>query len=443
MLLVTLVASAAFTVIAQRRQRQLGMLAAIGATPSRIKLVMLADGAAVGILASVLGAVVGLGAWVLSSGAIESAAGHEIAPSNVPWWIVAATLAPRRAVVACGLLVAGPYGVTSPGHVGDIGPAAAASPGPTVRLARPPAPRRRPDRPGPRRQPGSGLGELPDGARRHRGIDDRARVPRASGSAHRWRCSAAVRHWRRGLRCVTSAAIRPAPVRRWQPSRSVLAIAVTIVVVAAAAEDGAAEGNLASSQLLIRVGDSELETPEIEAGELDSMRAAVDDIASRHGETLVVPLQVAVDPTESMTAGLHTARPTVFIGWKVDDNTYRDAGAAYVATPELLAYLGIDPASVEPDTVLLSSEPHDELYFVNVAVPDDGRDPLTGVQRITAPAYSAVPRSMITQRSLDTNGWRSLTAGWLLEADRPFTATELHERSRRRGDSRVDGRIAR
>ena len=92
MLLVSLVAGAAFTVIAQRRQRQLGMLAAIGATASRIKLVMLADGAAVGVVAAILGVVVGLGAWALSSGAIEAAAGHEIDPSNVPWWIVAATV---------------------------------------------------------------------------------------------------------------------------------------------------------------------------------------------------------------------------------------------------------------------------------------------------------------------------------------------------------------
>ena len=40
-----------------------------------------------------------------------------------------------------------------------------------------------------------------------------------------------------------------------------LAIAVTIVVVAAATEDGAAEGNLASSQLLIRVGGSDWRLP--------------------------------------------------------------------------------------------------------------------------------------------------------------------------------------
>ena len=96
--------------------------------------------------------------------------------------------------------------------------------------------------------------------------------------------------------------------------------------------------------------------------------------------------------------GARTVRPTVFVGWRVDEDTYRDAGAAYVATPELLAYLGIDRASIEPDTVLLSSVPHDELYFVNVALPGQGREPIAGMQRIATSEHSSVPRSLITQR---------------------------------------------
>ena len=55
MLLVTLVAAAAFVVIAQRRQRQLGLLAAAGATERDVRLVMIADGAGVGIVAAVAG----------------------------------------------------------------------------------------------------------------------------------------------------------------------------------------------------------------------------------------------------------------------------------------------------------------------------------------------------------------------------------------------------
>jgi putative ABC transport system permease protein len=424
MLLVSLVAGAAFTVIAQRRQRQLGMLAAIGATPSRIKLVMLADGAAVGVVAGVIGVVVGLGAWALTSGPIEAAAGHEIAPSNVPWWIVAAAVA-LALVASLGA---------------SWWPARTASRLPVMSAisARPPQPR-------PARHSAllgvvllaAGIITLilavnPD--------KDSANFPMVLGGTIASTAGlvllapAAVRALALvGRRSPLASRIAVRDLRRHQARSGAalaaitlgLAIAVTIVVVAAAVEDGAAEGNLASSQLLIRVGNSELETAEIGADELDSMRAAVEGIASQHGGTQVVSLEVAVDPTESMTIGSRTARPTVFVGWRVDEDTYRDAGVAYVATPELLAYLGIERTSIEPDAVLLSSVPHDDLYFVNVADPGHGRDPIAGVHRIPRADHSSVPRSMITQRGLDASGWPSLTAGWLLDAEQPFTDTEL------------------
>jgi putative ABC transport system permease protein len=424
MLLVSLVAGAAFTVIAQRRQRQLGMFAAIGATASRIRLVMLADGAAVGAMAAIFGVVVGMGAWALSSGAIEAAAGHEIDPFNVPWWIVAATV---------GLAL-----VTS--LAASWWPARTASrlPVMTAISARPPQPR-------PARHSAllglvflaAGLTTLvlavnPD--------KDSANFPMvlagivASTAGLVLLAPGAVRVMALlGGRSPLAPRIALRDLRRHQARSGAalaaitlgLAIAVTIVVVAAAAKDGAAEGNLSSSQLLIRVGSSDFETPEIDSAELDAMRTSIDSIASQHGDTEVVPVEVAVDPSESMTMGLRTVRPTVSVGWKVDEDTYRDAGAAYVATPELLAYLGIEPASVDPGTVLLSSVPHDELYFVNVAPPGRGRDPIAGVQRITTSDYSSVPQSLITQEGLDATGWQSLVAGWLLVADQPFTDAEL------------------
>jgi putative ABC transport system permease protein len=58
-----LVAVAGFTVMAQRRMRALGMLSALGATERNVQLVMVANGAAVGIVATLIGAAVGFGAW--------------------------------------------------------------------------------------------------------------------------------------------------------------------------------------------------------------------------------------------------------------------------------------------------------------------------------------------------------------------------------------------
>src|SRR5215831_10945328 len=63
LLLASLVAAAGFAVVAQRRLRQLGMLAAVGATQKQIRLVLLTNGAVVGAIAAVIGTIAGLALW--------------------------------------------------------------------------------------------------------------------------------------------------------------------------------------------------------------------------------------------------------------------------------------------------------------------------------------------------------------------------------------------
>ena len=102
MLLVTLVAAAAFVVIAQRRQRQLGLLAAAGATERDVRLVMIADGAGVGMIAAVSGALVAFTAWIVSVPALEKAIARRLDLFDIPWWVVIAgsLLAVTAAVAA-------------------------------------------------------------------------------------------------------------------------------------------------------------------------------------------------------------------------------------------------------------------------------------------------------------------------------------------------------
>ena len=64
LLLASLVAAAGFAVIAQRRLRQLGMLAAIGATQKHLRLVLLINGVVVGAIGAVIGTVAGSRALV-------------------------------------------------------------------------------------------------------------------------------------------------------------------------------------------------------------------------------------------------------------------------------------------------------------------------------------------------------------------------------------------
>jgi len=90
-----LVASAAFTVMAQRRQRALGMLASLGATESDVRFVLLVDGLVAGVLGALLGGALGLGLWFWYYPHLETATAHRTDPLGLPW-----------AAVIMGLLLA-------------------------------------------------------------------------------------------------------------------------------------------------------------------------------------------------------------------------------------------------------------------------------------------------------------------------------------------------
>jgi putative ABC transport system permease protein len=85
---VGLVAVAGFTVMAQRRLRALGMLSSLGATARNIRLVVVANGAAVGAAAVAAGAVAGFGAWLAYVPRLQAATGHVIDPLSLPWQVI-------------------------------------------------------------------------------------------------------------------------------------------------------------------------------------------------------------------------------------------------------------------------------------------------------------------------------------------------------------------
>jgi putative ABC transport system permease protein len=83
-----LVAVAGFTVMAQRRLRGLGMLSAIGATERNVRLVMVTNGAAVGVVAAVIGTAAGFAAWFGYIPSLEADTGHVVDGTNLPWWAI-------------------------------------------------------------------------------------------------------------------------------------------------------------------------------------------------------------------------------------------------------------------------------------------------------------------------------------------------------------------
>ena len=99
-----LVSVAGFTVMAQRRLRALGMLAALGATERNVRLVMVANGAVIGVIGAALGAVAGFAAWFAYVPSLQTDTGHVIDSTNLPWWAIAVAiaLAIGTAVAAAG-----------------------------------------------------------------------------------------------------------------------------------------------------------------------------------------------------------------------------------------------------------------------------------------------------------------------------------------------------
>jgi putative ABC transport system permease protein len=89
MLLIALVAIGGFMVLAQRRLRSLGMLAAIGATTKHVRLVVLTNGVVAGIAGAGLGTIIGIAAWLAYRPPLEQAAHHLIGTWNLPWLVVA------------------------------------------------------------------------------------------------------------------------------------------------------------------------------------------------------------------------------------------------------------------------------------------------------------------------------------------------------------------
>jgi putative ABC transport system permease protein len=428
LLLVALIAAAGFVVIAQRRLRQLGMLAAIGATQRHLRLVLLANGATVGAIAAVAGTALAATGWIAVAPRLETAAGHRIDRFDLPWWLIGA-----------GMLLA-------------VVTATAAAWWPARTVARIPvtlALSARPPRPKPAHRSAVAVGVLAATGVvcLAVGIDpirDQANpVLVISGTVAV--ALAILLASPLAIRVLAFAAVRsPIGVRlalrdlvRYQARSGAalaaislaLSIAVATVVAAAAAEHTAGEGNLSDRQLLFRVGDAEPLIPERTPAELARLRSEVDRLAATLDHPAVVALDAAVNPTDQEGRGGQVLRPAVMLSRRVGENTLRDIGVLYVATPELLGHLGLDLAPAGPDTDVLT--PHTgDLRFANLpntseAAPDVGTEAAPSVKTIDLPAYTSAPASLLTPEGLRRGGWQPARAGWLVETRRPPTGAQL------------------
>jgi putative ABC transport system permease protein len=432
LLFVGLLAVAGFTVMAQRRLRALGMLGALGASQRHIRLVMLANGAVVGTVAALIGTALGLGLWFLLRPRLEGIVQYRIDPFNVPWWgiAVAMLLAVVTAVVAAW------WPARTVARVSVM-----------AALASRPAP------PSPAHRFAiwggllllAGLGLIFE-----------------SNGDRRWFIIGGVAATVLGMLMLAPlgvailsvlARISPVAVRlalrdlaRYQArSGAALAavslavgISAAIVIGAAAAQAASAvppkNANLPGNELIVWFTLSRASglAPQLSTSQLQSSRTATDAIAATVHAQSVLTLEAAISPNseaQSMPGGLN-GKQIVFMGKarQMEGGMIgygEDSIPMYVATPELLRWYGIDAASIDPTTDILSS--HSELVGYDlVGLGRERPKPWQPkVQRVSLPTYTSAPVALITPHAMQTFGLTSAPIGWSIRTPQQLTPSQI------------------
>ena len=439
LLLASLVAAAGFAVVAQRRLRQLGMLAAIGATQKHLRLVLLTNGAVVGVIAAILGTIAGFALWVIFAPTLESAIGHRIDRLSLPWTLLAL-------VVLVAVLAA---------------IAAAWWPGRTVaRLPTLLALSGRPPQPRPARHSAIAAAALITFGIGCLALSNRDQVLLIIAGIVATILGTlllgplAIR--------IFSGVARRAPIgtrlalrdlARYQARSGAALAAVTLalgiaaaVTVTAAAEEKrdddrmAAElPNLSDRQIRVYAGSTRdpelislpLQTP----AQLARSAARVRAIAAGLGQAAVIPLRKVVQPGERPIVTPEGDRALVAVGLAKQESpkNWTRGSSLYVATPALLRYLGIDHATVGPSADFLADPTVPTGEFVILDIEARRQRPVTNVQRIDSKQVfgaaegdtGRVPSSFVTLNGLRRHSWKQLPNGWLIESRSPLTSEQI------------------
>jgi putative ABC transport system permease protein len=444
---VGLVAVAGFSVVAQRRTRALGMLSALGATGRHLRLVMLANGAVVGLVAAIAGLVIGLAAWLGYRPRLETVAHHRIAWTALPWWLVASAvvLAVLTTVLAAGR------------------PARAVARMPIVAaLASRPA--------GPRSAhrsaiPGivvlaAGLvmmafsGGWGNGQQSSTGLQLGGLLGTSIGLLLvAPACVAVLGVLARHAPAVARLALRDLSRYRARSGAALAAVsfAVFIAMIVGLLASGRfadavdyAGPNLSGNEMLVRAADADpantgpANTGPVNAGPVNAgpvnagptsgstgqsapTAAGPGDAAAKQSAASVISRQVGA----STVLDLESTDATLLQGFR------GDPGVIYVATPALLRHYGIDPATIAPGADLLTSRSGlDGLTGLHVMAgdPDHPNDLLNPkIQRLSElPAGASEPNLLLTEKGVAALKAQSQPGGWLITAGHSLNAGQIN-----------------
>jgi putative ABC transport system permease protein len=423
MLLIALVGIGGFTVLAQRRLRSIGMLAAQGAAERHIRLVVLANGAATGAVGAVAGLVLGFLAWLAYRPSAETSAHHVMGIFQLPWLIV--VIAMVLAVIATCFAASRPARSIARTPIVAALAGRPAEPRATRHLSIP-----------------VGLGFLV-GAFLLLGSAGAGPGGGGMGAAALGFIALAVAIvlLAPALLGVVAAAGRHAPIgvklalrdlaryrARSGPALAAISLSALIAViicVASAARFGNmldyAGPNLTSSQLIVYAPTGANGTPVAITAQTRKVAA---EIAAELGTTDLITL-------ESTSGSLQHAAPGR--SW---------SGPIYVATPQLLASFGIK--RIDPGADILTMRPGlstttlMQLTYGNYSNGPRGDDQWpcpTGtclanptIEEVSQlPAGTSAPNTVITEHAIATLGLQSSvqTAGWLLAVPNGLTGAQI------------------
>jgi putative ABC transport system permease protein len=110
---------------------------------------------------------------------------------------------------------------------------------------------------------------------------------------------------------------------------------------------------------------------------------------------------------------------------------YRAQSQLLVATPAVLEYLGIDPATIDPGTDFLVDRSVTDTDLVIPSFTNRREIPVTSVQKIDTGQHlfgaesGRTPPYFITLDGLRRNGWKQIPAGWLVQSSQPLTSDQI------------------
>ncbi len=434
-----LVAVAGFTVMAQRRLRALGMLSSLGATMRNVQLVMVANGAAVGVAAVVAGSVAGFGAWLVYVPRLRAATGHVIDPLALPWLVIIIGMA--LAVITAMLAARHPARTVA--RVPVV--AALAGRPPPAKAVHPSARK--------------GLTTLAVGlvlllmtGSRVGGPGARliGLIATATGMCLLTGVCVTALGGATGPRSPVAVRIALRDLARYRARSGAALAAVSFAVFLAMtttlgasfrfsmAFDWTGE-NLTPSQLIVYTnaqGGGANSGPGGSAAQtrpqtgVRTLRAEVTTLASQLRAQEVLPLYTAVSAHPD--PGTETPATLVQAG-----NLANFSGTVYVATPALLAGYGIKQDQIGAGTDILTmrpglaSEPDMQLtncssrpvssYTCPAATISDPVIQTLG----SLPSGTSAPNTVITMHAVRTLHATMLLSGWLVQTPKPLTAVQI------------------